>query len=315
MKTRILLVAVTILFITGEAEAQIDAGDSLALVDLYNSTDGPNWKDHTNWLTKQPVSSWFGITTANNRVLTMYIYDNRLHGSLPSSIGNLTALTEMSLGYNQIYGSIPASIGNLTKLTFLSIFDCQLSGNLPVSIGNLVSLTEINLRINSLTGEIPESYKNLKKLKWVEFNDNQLRQNENTGVPLFSAGKTIGIKLENNRFTFNGLESVDNRAPFWVTYYSQADIPVGRHGKQLTVSAGGTLRNNTYYWYKIGSLTPKVIAGDSIFTPAESGNYYAKVKNSMAKKLTRIRFRMWLPCREVSRKLVCCQTLRRILSR
>jgi len=33
------------------------SADSLALVALYNSTDGPNWTDNTNWLTA-PVSQW-----------------------------------------------------------------------------------------------------------------------------------------------------------------------------------------------------------------------------------------------------------------
>jgi len=42
------------------AKAQVNVQDSLALVDLYNSTNGPNWSNHTNWLTKAPVSTWYG---------------------------------------------------------------------------------------------------------------------------------------------------------------------------------------------------------------------------------------------------------------
>jgi hypothetical protein len=38
--------------------AQVNVQDSLALVALYNSTDGPHWKNHTNWLTAQPVKNW-----------------------------------------------------------------------------------------------------------------------------------------------------------------------------------------------------------------------------------------------------------------
>ena len=37
--------------------AQVNVNDSLALVDLYNSTNGPNWMRNTNWLTEAPVSS------------------------------------------------------------------------------------------------------------------------------------------------------------------------------------------------------------------------------------------------------------------
>jgi hypothetical protein len=31
--------------------AQVNVQDSLALVDLYNNTNGVDWVDHTNWLT------------------------------------------------------------------------------------------------------------------------------------------------------------------------------------------------------------------------------------------------------------------------
>ena len=60
--------------------AQVNKQDSLALVDLYNSTDGPNWNDHTNWLTKKRVSTWSRITVTNNRVTRIELnYQNLLY--------------------------------------------------------------------------------------------------------------------------------------------------------------------------------------------------------------------------------------------
>ena len=41
--------------------AQVNVQDSLALVDLYNSTDGSHWKQNKNWLTSNPVKTWYGI--------------------------------------------------------------------------------------------------------------------------------------------------------------------------------------------------------------------------------------------------------------
>ncbi|MDZ7876198.1 MAG: hypothetical protein U5L45_00930, partial [Saprospiraceae bacterium] len=41
-------------------------GDSLALVDLYNSTNGANWTN--KWNLAQPMTSWYGITLTNGRV-------------------------------------------------------------------------------------------------------------------------------------------------------------------------------------------------------------------------------------------------------
>src|SRR5690349_4348064 len=83
--------------------AQVNVQDSLALVDLYNSTNGPNWSNHRNWL-KSPVSKWNGILVTNTRV------------------------TGLSLAYNNLKGSIPFSIGNLVNLQYLYLYGNQLGG-------------------------------------------------------------------------------------------------------------------------------------------------------------------------------------------
>ena len=43
--------------------------DSLALVELYNSTGGSRiGENKTNWLTSSPVSEWYGVTVTAGRV-------------------------------------------------------------------------------------------------------------------------------------------------------------------------------------------------------------------------------------------------------
>ncbi|MEN8194565.1 MAG: hypothetical protein ABFS12_17225, partial [Bacteroidota bacterium] len=49
------------------SQAQVLEQDSLALVALYDSTDGNNWTNNENWLTG-PVSTWYGIKVLENRV-------------------------------------------------------------------------------------------------------------------------------------------------------------------------------------------------------------------------------------------------------
>ena len=39
------------------------SGDRDALVTLYNATDGPNWVNNTNWLSDEPLDTWYGVTT------------------------------------------------------------------------------------------------------------------------------------------------------------------------------------------------------------------------------------------------------------
>src|SRR5678810_1485540 len=71
--------------------AQVDLNDSLALVDLYNSTDGPHWKNNSGWLSG-PIQNWYGITVYLNRVFQILLPGNNLKGKMPSSLGNLTNL-------------------------------------------------------------------------------------------------------------------------------------------------------------------------------------------------------------------------------
>jgi hypothetical protein len=79
--------------------------DSLALVDLYNSANGPQWLRKTNWLIGR-VSTWQGVLVSNNRVVRVQLQSNNLSGTIPESIGNLTALNWLHLYLNNLSGSI-----------------------------------------------------------------------------------------------------------------------------------------------------------------------------------------------------------------
>src|SRR6476660_3936500 len=141
MKTKITFLYVAINFcininITVFAQA-VNVQDSLALVDLYDSTDGSNWTNHNNWLTG-PVRNWAGIQVTGNRVTSISLHENNLHGNIPSSFGNLINLQFLWLGQNQLIGNIPSSFGNLINLQTLWSSQNQLSGNIPSSFGNLI---------------------------------------------------------------------------------------------------------------------------------------------------------------------------------
>ena len=135
--------------------AQVNVQDSLALVALYNSTDGPRWKNHTNWLTAQPVKNWSGIILSGDRVRQIFLTDNDLKGSLPSELGNLTNLRNLYLYNNQLSGNIPPELGNLVHLVNLYLNLNQLAGGIPPELGNLINLKNLILFNNHLSGSIP----------------------------------------------------------------------------------------------------------------------------------------------------------------
>ncbi|MFC1553150.1 putative Ig domain-containing protein [candidate division KSB1 bacterium] len=145
--------------------------DSLALVALYNSTDGANWTDKTNWLAGNSVADWSGVTVTSGRVTMLFLSSINLTGTMPSEIGNLTALETLYLGGNNLIGSIPPEISTLTNLTYLGLDHNSLSGSIPPELGTLTNLVSLDLSYNSLTGSIPLELGNLTKLQSLSLSD------------------------------------------------------------------------------------------------------------------------------------------------
>ena len=148
--------------------AQSRFTDSLALVDLYNSTNGLDWN-----LTKD-LEFWSGVVVVNNRVNRVNITSKNITGSIPTTIENLTELEYFQAGDNHLTGSIPSSIGKLINLKRLNLGTNQLVDSIPSSIGNLANLVQLTLSINQLSGPIPSSLGNLTNLQRLQLDRNQL---------------------------------------------------------------------------------------------------------------------------------------------
>ena len=65
--------------------------------------------------------------------------------SLPDSIGNLKALTELDLGNCESLKSLPDSIKDLTSLTNLNLSQCYKLKSLPDGFGELKALVSLNI--------------------------------------------------------------------------------------------------------------------------------------------------------------------------
>ncbi|MES2429488.1 MAG: hypothetical protein V4556_01050 [Bacteroidota bacterium] len=219
---------------------------------------------------------------------TLDLYNNKLTGVIPDSIDMLKMLTHLILGKNQLNGSIPSSLGNLNNLKVLVLSENQFTGDIPSFLGNLINLVSLSLNDNALTGDIPTSFKNLNHLNLIYIQNNQL-----TGDPSFinePAQITFPYPeffIENNKFTFVGMEKIVARNPYlWVVSHSpQAKISIRQTTNKISVSAGGTLSNNTYNWYKDGILIATNI-GDSTYAPKDLGIYSVAVTNKIATQLT-----------------------------
>ncbi len=80
---------------------------------------------------------------------------NKLTGSIPTQLGNISRLSVLALQYNQLVGAIPASLGDLQMLTRLDLSFNKFFSSIPVRLVNPPMLEVLDVRNNSLTGIVP----------------------------------------------------------------------------------------------------------------------------------------------------------------
>ena len=197
-----------------------------ALMAFYNATGGNGWVHKDNWGTQEPYTEWYGLNTTNFdneiKITGISLNENGLKGSIPKEITNLKYLNSLYLANNEI-DSIPSFLGELSFLEEISMGNCKLSGRipeklsllrnlkvlnmphnnlevtnleflgnlsptlqfidmqdnnisgtLPSGLGNLINLYWLNLNKNNITGNIPENIFNLSKLSLLDLGNNQL---------------------------------------------------------------------------------------------------------------------------------------------
>jgi hypothetical protein len=167
--------------------------DSLALVEVYDSTRGNSWINKANWKTSNPIDTWYGVEVFGGRVTGINLSFNGLVGAIPFSIESLTQLIILNLSSNQLSGPIPIQIGNLVQLKELRLNNNQLSGNIPSELGNLSALIEFYLSVNQLSGTIPSQIGNLTQLQHLVINNNHLSGSIPTQIGNLTAVRQLSL--------------------------------------------------------------------------------------------------------------------------
>lgn len=179
---------------------------------LYLSTDGDNWSDNTNWMTKnefkvnvdipinEDVSTWYGITVDIDGCVTKIdLVNNNLNGTIPFLLNNVIHLELLNLASNQLSGTIPSQLGLLADLEKLYLNSNELVGQIPSSFGGLNHLLLLSLHHNNLTGNIPIPLTQLPLLKTLALNHNLL--SGNLPYELSDLSSLEHLLLSNNYFT------------------------------------------------------------------------------------------------------------------
>lgn len=227
----------------------LSAEDLLALQDLYNATDGPNWTVNTNWLTPL-TENWYGVTITGGKVRSIVLPFNNLNGQLPPSLSSLNDLRVLDLGNNNLTGGIPDAYTALTSLAHMDLSNNNLSGDVKFP-AQVVDADLSNNNFNKV-GAAPFAIKRLD----VSFNSID-------SLADLSATLIDSLKVEENMLTFEDLEPNITIPAF--TYSPQDSVEAERSvlrelGVTDTIKStiGGSA--NIFKWFKDGV----VISGESL---------------------------------------------------
>ncbi|XP_073112131.1 uncharacterized protein [Elaeis guineensis] len=115
------------------------------------------------------------VGNLSNTLSKFYMGGNRIYGSIPASIAQLTNLTLLNMSHNSIFGEIPLEIGQLKQLQMLGLARNSFSGEIPAALGNLTMLTELELYGNKLEGSIPAIFSQFQRLLTLDLSNNNLK--------------------------------------------------------------------------------------------------------------------------------------------
>ena len=247
---------------------------------LLASRDALRGGQSLNWSENLSIDSWQGVEIADNRVVGIEISNLGLSGTIPSELGNLSALVRLELDQNELTGTIPPELGRLDKLWRLSLNSNQLTGEIPSELGNLINLRSLNFDVNQLVGPIPVELGNLVNLELLSLSVNRLTGpipaelgrlvnlgelslyiNQLTGEIPASLGDLVNLgrlHLDNNQLT--------GALPGWLNRLSNLGVlDLGYNNLTGEIPAGlGNLSN--LYWL---ILRGNNLSGE---IPAELGN-------------------------------------------
>eukprot|EP00937_MAST-01D_sp_MAST-1D-sp2_P004715 g4715.t1 len=168
-----------------------------ALASLATSTNVKSWEHSSGWLDGGDLCKWYGITCENGVVVELDLYENKLTGSLPTTLHGLAQLRTLSLNGNAITGTLPADVINVPSLTRLDLAKNQFHGKVPAT-ELPPALEYLFLNHNSLSGGFPGAITRLERLRSLYLCHNQF---EGPVPPLRALGVLEFLDLNSNQFS------------------------------------------------------------------------------------------------------------------
>ncbi|XLT57089.1 receptor like protein 30-like [Arachis ipaensis] len=174
-----------------------------------------------------------------------------LHGEFPIGIFSLANLTSLNFARNQyLQGTLPASIGNLTNLAYLALGYNSFHGEIPQSLFRLENLEFLSLSYNFFEGQLAlDMFLKLKMLNVLGLSLNKLS--------LFSQNRTVNVTilppiqlLELSRCNLNG------EIPTWIMNLTTLNL--------LNLHHNNLQGEIPYFFFKLENLTLLNLAGNML---------------------------------------------------
>ena len=246
-------------------------------------------------------------TIVNLQQLTYLDVDNNNLSALPTDIGQMSNLRTLWAARNRLT-FLPQSVGNLNKLEFLFVQNNELT-DLPNSVLQLPELRLIDASFNLLS---TIQQVNLPKLEFLKMSNNQLVEIhpsvgeqqrlqrlwlDNNNLRAVPAGISTlpalyELDVRSNFLLFGDLEALNN-LNIDVELVPQRRLTdqeevLAPAGTQLTLQANVSGTNNSYQWYRDGTIITGATSSQITFEVNQSnlGSYTALVTNSVINGLT-----------------------------
>lgn len=286
--------------------AQVAVNDSLTLVSLYNSSGGPSWTNHTNWLTAN-VPGWYGVKVRNNRVVQINLPSNNLTGAVTDSLYRLDSLDKVDLRSNSL-SYFPALTGlhldslslQNNKLTFRDLvpnkshvdsfyYAPQDSADVAIDTTVLEQSSVVliaSIDNNPLIGDNYQWYRDTTSIVSGASNAYSIlcMSSSNVGVyyTKITNGQLPALTIYRRAISLHMKQLADPGPDFSVCSSSstlQGALPAGGSVQWATVSGGGAVVSNTSAISAVSNLSVGAnvfqygVTANNISCPANTFSY------------------------------------------
>ncbi|KAG6393830.1 hypothetical protein SASPL_144404 [Salvia splendens] len=105
------------------------------------------------------------------KLVNISLLGNRITGSIPKELANITTLQQLVLEYNQLSGTIPPELGNLPQIQRLRVSDNNFIGSIPNFVQNWTNMEKLVIQASGLAGPIPSGIASLTKMTDMRISD------------------------------------------------------------------------------------------------------------------------------------------------